>query len=68
MVEAYLVRRGWTPPPEGMLPADWVEIMIIDKVARQAGNLTAYKVLHRDSAVDQAGYARTGEMLSEETP
>ena len=63
MVEAYLVRRGWTPPAGGLLPADWVQIMILDKASRNAGNLAGTGRLHRDSLVDQAGYARTGEML-----
>lgn len=65
MVEAYLIRRGWTAPAGGLLPADWQQIMCLDKAARQAGNLTATGRLHRDSLVDQAGYARTGEMLDE---
>ncbi len=65
MVQAYLVRRGWTPPPEGLLAADWVQIIGLDKTSRQAGNLCATKKLHRDTSVDQAGYARTGEMLDE---
>jgi hypothetical protein len=67
MVTAYLVRRGWTPPPgeKGLMPEDWPQVMALDKQARQAGNLTAHKKLHIDSLVDTAGYARTAEMLSE---
>ncbi len=65
MLEAYLIRRGWTPPPGGFLPADWAMAMTIDKIARNAGNLTARGALHRDSLVDIAGYARTGEKLTE---
>lgn len=64
-VEAYLIRRGWTPPEGGLLPADWAEIMTLDKVARQAGSLTATGKPHRDTNVDKAGYARTSEMLGE---
>lgn len=67
MVEAYLLRRGWTAPEGGLLPEDWACIMGLDKLARQAGNLTATGSLHADTLADQAGYARTGEMLSEPT-
>lgn len=67
MVEAYLLRRGWTAPEGGLLPEDWSCIMGLDKLARQAGNLTAEGKLHADTLADQAGYARTGEMLSEPT-
>lgn len=65
MVQAYLIRRGWTPPEGGFLPSDWPVVMMIDKIARSAGNLTARGALHRDSLVDIAGYARTGEKLTE---
>lgn len=65
MIQAYLIRRGWTPPPGGLLAADWSQMIILDKTARQAGNLSATGALHRDSSIDQAGYARTGEMLGE---
>lgn len=65
MVQAYLIRRGWTPPPGGLLPADWVQIIGLDKASRQAGNLNVTGELHRESSIDQAGYARTGEMLGE---
>jgi hypothetical protein len=64
-VTAYLHRRGLLKPGAALMPEDWVEIMILDKVSRQGGNLTAVGKLHRDSGVDQAGYARTGEMLDE---
>lgn len=66
LVTAYLIRRGWTPPAGGCLLAeDWPQIMGLDKTARQAGNLSATGKLHRDSLADQAGYARTAEMLDE---
>ena len=65
LVEAYLIRRGWTAPAGGLLPADWAQIMVLDKTSRQAGSLSATGKLHKDSLVDQAGYARTGEMLDE---
>lgn len=66
LVTAYLIRRGWTPPAGGLLPEDWPQIMSLDKTARQAGNLAATGKLHRDSLADQAGYARTAEMLGEQ--
>lgn len=68
MVEAYLIRRGWTPPESGLLPQDWAMLISLDKISRQAGSLTDRGVSHRDSLVDQAGYARTVEMLDEIPP
>lgn len=65
LVHAYLIRRGWTPPPEGLLAYDWAEIMGLDKIARNAGSITATGKPHRDTNVDKAGYARTSEMLDE---
>ncbi len=67
-VTAYLHRRGLLKEGAALLAEDWSQIIILDKVSRQAGNLTAHGKLHRDSLVDQAGYARTGEMLDEQPP
>lgn len=65
LVTAYLHRRGLLKDGAALLPADWQQIIGLDKAARQAGSLTATGKLHRDSLADQAGYARTGEMLDE---
>jgi hypothetical protein len=64
-VTAYLHRRGLLKDGAALLPEDWSQMMILDKVSRQAGNITRTGKLHRDSLLDQAGYARTGEMLDE---
>jgi hypothetical protein len=67
MVTHYLIRRGWTPPPgeQGLLPEDWAQLMTLEKTSRQAGALVATGRIHEDTAVDQAGYARTAEMVDE---
>lgn len=60
MVSAYLVRKGWTPPPGTALDGkDWACLIALDKIARYAGGRK------RDCLVDLAGYARTAEMLDE---
>lgn len=65
MVTAYLQRRGLLKQGAELLPEDWSQIMVLDKVSRQAGALTASGQIHLPTAEDQAGYARTSEMLEE---
>jgi hypothetical protein len=63
---AYLQRRGLLKEGAQLLPEDWPMLMVLDKVARQAGSLAGTGALHRDTLVDTAGYPRTAEMLEEE--
>lgn len=65
MLTAYLHRRGLLAAGKVIVAQDWAMIMTLDKVVRNAGNLTARSELHLDSLIDIAGYARTGEMLGE---
>lgn len=67
-VTAYLKRRGLLRDDAAVTPEDWTQLMALDKIARQAGSLTETGQLHMDTLVDQAGYARTAEMLTEPKP
>lgn len=65
MVNAYLTRRGLLRHGVGLLAEDWPMIMQLEKLSRQAGSLEHSGELHRDTLVDQAGWAGAAERLSE---
>lgn len=61
MWQSFLIRRGWTPPADGMNVRDVCWLNILQKASRDANQAK------RDNLVDTCGYARNAEQAQEES-